>query len=806
MHEEPLRKDLMSLLKELEEPNRLINQAMEVRLQAFNNKSDNLLFTALLPEERDLEWKAYTNFFKLQKSEECYTPEEIFNAIKKPWDEVTFILQDKLNFNIVEFTDLNSYHNLCFDLDNFDELKKRGIITDNHTSKKFITIEDKIFLGDLLGRGLPHIKTEAVLEKKYQAASTIMFDEQTDENELQKVKTKDHFKYFNFLKYNYLMLSLVIQQINFKIQLRENKALKFADLKNIYLLGNHDCGQILFNDFGHIDQFFDYNYYEKLTDLYSDIDKINRFLIPSEVVFYSQQSEEIIVCSHSGGMTLLGDKTTIKEKKYSDFSLSEYRYSLSDSIQDKFNKLTEDDKYFIYHLLNTMKKMMVEKKVKKDNEDIEVEPYYSNPFLWCDFFTSIKENYQCFVEKNIPGRYQCSNIEETLLLFSLFNILKINYNIGGNKMIIFRGHEHEAHKLEKFKENNCYNVSINSEENVLLCCSLPPPSIDNQYLTMMPKNYDHNKNIIIEQCLECESFKCTIKEQIRKYEPSINLLKFFFKNNDIYDLSQSILGILKEIQPDELKEIQPDGLKEIQLEPLKENIVNLNDAFLDNNIFEILFKILSKKVNEINIDKISKENFENNPNYDAFHKQFLAFKVDKMKFALEELNKIVKYNYKVDDKNNIDFIKNYMEYIYQLLIKNIHSHEEMLQAIQNTRKNITTIISMCQKENNRLRLIVNILAIITILNLINFENISLLNLFLGLSILVGGAFLMKQLDDELLRESNAHLFLLSYLIPITVSILSMAMIEKFIIQNDKECFSFKAFLNNYNFILRLVRD
>lgn len=374
-------------------------------------------------------------------------------------------MKDELGFNI-DNSDLNSYHNLHFTVNNFNDLDNNQIITDNHSSKLFLVNADSIFLGDLCGR---HLNRTNIHSKKQNI-------------------------HFNFLKYNYFFLYEMTKQALFKQQLLNNN-IEFKVLKNFYSLGNHDCGSVLKKDINNLFELYPdgflFNKNNQIGDLIKKIDKINRFLIPTEIIFNSSTTNDVYVLSHSGGMFFLPDSTELVEEKYKDFNLKVYNYSYTKcSIQQKLFKCIEQEtKDFVNK---------VHKAIDFDSEKKNIK----NPFIWCDFFTEITETIMC----DFFHRGALMDIRNTPILKILLSILKINYNLNEvNNMTIFRGHEHfnsdknfESPLGRWFQQNNIYRV--NDQKSKINFFHLAPVWFDNWYICWLIKkpkklSFDHISTI-----------------------------------------------------------------------------------------------------------------------------------------------------------------------------------------------------------------------------------------------------------------------------------------------------------------------
>jgi hypothetical protein len=467
-----MQKNFQDLLSEFTEPNKFISQAINYRKELFNeNEFPLYCFESLFEDEKKFEMKAFSSYFNVDDVE-SKNIEDIFGLVKNKFDNLIHCLQTELEFNF-DNTDDKSYHHLHFTINNFNNFNNKRLMTDNHSSKLFLENSDTIFLGDLCMR---HLNVDEVN--------------------------------FNFLKYWYLFLYELTKQAIFKKQLKDNN-IEFKDLHNFYSLGNHDCSilmqqdilELLNNGIGDTSIWSSKLYKTIQRDLdpfIEKIDIINRFLIPAEIVFDCKETPEVYVFSHSGGMFLLPDNTQMAETQYRDFSLKTYNYSYNNfSIQRQYNKLSNTDaKDFVCILSNILS---------------ETNNQY-NPFIWCDFFTNIKQDEGC---THYGGRYNLMDIFDSPILQCLFSILQVNYSLFSMQSLkIFRGHEHDEDTITLcFAENDIYRVCSQGEKKIDFF-HLPPVSFDNAYVSSNIQNRELDKTYIssIQDCLKAPPHTKPFKE------------------------------------------------------------------------------------------------------------------------------------------------------------------------------------------------------------------------------------------------------------------------------------------------------
>jgi hypothetical protein len=607
---------LGDLLNKFQYPNMLINEAMEIRKKLItegNATNKKKIKDSLDYKEYQKEFLAYTKFFDIDLNEEEIKNDSektvdiniIKNIVDNKFDALSDILKEKLQFDY-QCQDIDSYHNLRFDIENkdFEYLKNMKIMTDNHSSKMFINKgKDTIFLGDLLDRHLSIPSNDLKISKNKNnntkpSGSTIIVDEDEDEDEknrppIEKPIKQPINKFFIFLKYMYLMLYELTLQASFKIKLEEdkdNQNFVFKDLKYFYSLGNHECGIILQQDLEKaIDgSCFNIDYIVKLS---RKIDKLTRFLLPTEIVFFNKESSSVYVFSHSGGMLLLPDNTGIYEYKYKDFHLSVYKYSLFREkycIKQSLNNISDD-------ALTT--KIFVSKLAASIDININHSNFKqkSNPFIWCDFFDEVNSQETCRYD---GGRYLLMNIVQTKILKVLYNILMQNYDIKNNFLLrIFRGHEHASNKLNLFlfhEGKTCYTVLDKDPSNkscIYFYC-LPPVCLDNMFAQQMPILSfleNNNLNYYIDQKANLITENNSNKDNL--VNNSIKILPAFFQDYTYFKKCQELVDVLKNIT--KKISIQDDKkLNEFGIIDLGKKLKTDEEIFID-----ILKNVLGWKVN-----------------------------------------------------------------------------------------------------------------------------------------------------------------------------------------------------------------
>lgn len=742
--------DLKRLLHRFQEPNKFINQAIGVRKNLINdNTKNNFLKTNLDSEEFQLEFLAYKNFFKIEEKEEEIEIDCIQNSIDNEFALLTNILKTELQFDS-ESTDIDSYHNLRFDINDndFNSLKNTNIMTDNHSSKMFINkAENTFFLGDLLDRHLlmPDQKVAQTSMQSAQPGCSQIIIEDDDSNKFDELMEKKKYlpinKIFYFLKYMYLMLYELTLQTNFKIKLKNcDNSLNFQDLKYFYSLGNHECGLILQTDLEKVE--IDGT---DILQLARKIDKLTRFLLPTEIVFVNTELPSVYVFSHSGGMLLLPDNINIKKKQYLDFNLSEYNYSLSRS------------KYSIKKSLNNIydSKLMTKMFIAKLAYliDMPINNYNfkqkSNPFIWCDFFENITSEKFCILD---DGRYSVMNIKTTQILRILYNILIQNYDLKEIfSLMIFRGHEHAPNNLcHFFSKNKCYSILDKNYYNKIHFHFLPPVCLDNTYAQFMPDKYYLYDNKIIDYINELPAM--TIENNDVKDNTKDNMIKIlpaFFNDYDYFEKCEKLIFILNKINN---KIVIKKALNQDSIIDLRKELKEDKQIFID-----ILNNVLPWQVDQqkkIKFDVLNKAELASQI-LDALDKEVAGQILNALKsiadFFLYDFS-----NLSADQQNKyLKSVFNFIDFINDIRQFNISDNPSKIKSKVNDILLKNRIIKISTSRDHWL---VNVFFIIAILNTkkIGFNHIC--GLIVAWSLLICGRIYQQKKLNNLFSEENNDLF------------------------------------------------
>ncbi len=454
-----------ALIKEFEEPNKFIHEALAERVNLFgSNKDKENFLNTLMTKETHNEETAYCNYFNIkleqyQNNNEKDNFKLIFEKVNLKWINIDNLL--KKNFEDFKTYSKNVFHNIIFKINNteiFEQIKDTCIRTDLHTSKEIITGKG-INLGDYTDR-----------EINANSSTCFLGD--------------DIFKY---LKSHFFLLWIAANQAHLKFLLKNSKDnnLKLNEiLQRYYLLGNHDCEPLLMRDLKRLKNNIIIEENNITIKEIERINQINRFLMPAETLIINANNNETLFFSHSGlSYPILEPISKNTCTKIKDCNTTIILYDIEKELTDENIENIKDE---LLKYIDIKKEAFLLKCILLFIENIihfrkfyyENTIYYFHPSLWCDFFDF--EDRLIHNMKPYGGRIGLPNMARIPILKFVRHILQINYSEKLNELNIFKGHEHDELKItEHLPDPNqcCRKKYENTTMNFL-----PPSFLDNKYI------------------------------------------------------------------------------------------------------------------------------------------------------------------------------------------------------------------------------------------------------------------------------------------------------------------------------------